>query len=70
MTGRGSELREAVRGAGSLRRAELIKFAWQAAAITAVATVMVYAASKTTTYTDLESTTYDFTVLSGSDKSV
>ena len=61
---------ESTKGAAKERRRQLARFAWQAAAIAAVATCAVYGASRTTTYSDTESRTYDFTVLSGSDETV
>ena len=48
---------------------ELIKYAWQSAAIAAVACGLVFAASKATAFKDLNSWTYDFTVLAGGDDS-
>lgn len=49
---------------------DLIKFAWQSAAIAAVACGLVFVASKATAFKDLNSWTYDFTVLAGGDNSV
>ena len=61
---------ESVKSAEAARRSQLIKFAWQAAAIAAVAATLVYGASNATSYTDLDYWTYDFTVLAGTDKTV
>lgn len=47
---------------------ELLKFVWQAAAIATAASALVFFASKATSIDDLNSWTYDFTVLKGSDQ--
>ena len=52
------------------RGEDLIKFAWQSAAIAVVACVIVFGASTKTAFKDLNSWTYDFTVLAGGDDSV
>lgn len=51
------------------RGKELFKYAWQAAAIAAVAMVVVFMASQATSFRDLNAWTYDFTVLTGTDQS-
>ncbi len=52
-----------------LKTGELVRFAWQSAAIAVAACGLVFAASRATSFTDLNSWTYDFTVLSGGDNS-
>lgn len=52
------------------RRKKIFKFAWQAAAIAAVAGLAVLGASTSTSFTDLDAWTYDFTALTGGDESV
>jgi class 3 adenylate cyclase/CHASE2 domain-containing sensor protein len=52
------------------RAGELMRFAWQSAAIAAVACGLVFYASTSTSFTDLDSWTYDFTVIAGGDNSV
>ena len=49
---------------------DLIRYAWQSAAIGVVACGLVFAASTATAFKDLNSWTYDFTVLTGGDESV
>jgi adenylate cyclase len=61
---------ESIKSAESARRAELLKFAWQAALIAAISALLVYGASRYTAYSDLDAWTYDFTALAGSDQSV
>ena len=52
-------------------RRKYFKFVWQAAVIAVAACVAVFLASKyTTSFTDLDAWTYDFTTLAGGDKSV
>ena len=51
------------------RGKELIRFAWQSAAIAAVACGIVFFASTKTAFKDLNAWTYDFTVLAGGDDS-
>ncbi len=53
---------------GSAR--ELIRFGWQSALIAVAACGLVFAASNATSFKDLNSWTYDFTVLAGGDTSV
>jgi len=48
---------------------DLVRFAWQSAAIAVVACVLVLGASKATAFHDLNSWTYDFTVLAGGEDS-
>ena len=52
------------------REKELIRFAWQSAIIAMVACAIVFGASTKTAFKDLNSWTYDFTVLAGGDNSV
>ena len=49
---------------------DLIRYAWQSALIAVVACGLVFAASTATSFKDLNSWTYDFTVLAGGDQSV
>jgi class 3 adenylate cyclase/CHASE2 domain-containing sensor protein len=51
------------------RDAGLIRFAWQSAAIAVAACGLVFMASRSTSFTDLNAWTYDFTVLAGGDDS-
>ena len=49
---------------------EILKFAWQAAAIAVAACGLVFGASRSTSFMDLNAWTYDFTSLAGGDNTV
>jgi adenylate cyclase len=52
------------------RGTDLVRFAWQSAAIAVVAGGLVLAASREASFMDLDAWTYDFTALTGGDNSV
>jgi class 3 adenylate cyclase/CHASE2 domain-containing sensor protein len=52
------------------RGKRVFKYLWQSAAIAAVAATLVFFASHATSFSDLNSWTYDFTALAGGDNSV
>jgi len=52
------------------RAGELMRFVWQSAAIAVAASGIVFYASTSTSFTDLDSWTYDFTAIAGGGNSV